>query len=180
MSPHDLFDWWIEKYGRTLDAFWPVADTDIGRMGIMMAMEGNYPENGRGLALNGAEIVYRASLPAPMTQNDIFEISTLIEQEVSIERYIDVPGPVLDVYRLWRPTPLYRARRLETALKTPARIYYKYEGVSAAGSHKPNTAVAQAYYNKQEGVARLTTETGAGQWGSALACTHSPLSRSRG
>ena len=93
----------------------------------------------------------------------------LIEQEVSIERYIDVPGPVLDVYRLWRPTPLYRARRLETALKTPARIYYKYEGVSAAGSHKPNTAVAQAYYNKQEGVARLTTETGAGQWGSALA-----------
>ena len=180
VSPHDLFDWWIEKYGRTLDAFWPVADTDIGRMGIMMAMEGNYPENGRGLALNGAEIVYRASLPAPMTQNDMFEISTLIEQEVSIERYIDVPGPVLDVYRLWRPTPLYRARRLETALKTPARIYYKYEGVSAAGSHKPNTAVAQAYYNKQEGVARLTTETGAGQWGSALACTHSPLSRSRG
>ena len=93
----------------------------------------------------------------------------LIEQEVSTQRYIDVPGPVLDVYRLWRPTPLYRARRLETALQTPARIYYKYEGVSAAGSHKPNTAVAQAYYNQQEGVARLTTETGAGQWGSALA-----------
>ena len=93
----------------------------------------------------------------------------LIEQEVSTERYIDVPGPVLDVYRQWRPTPLYRARRLEKALETPARIYYKYEGVSAAGSHKPNTAVAQAYYNQQEGVARLTTETGAGQWGSALA-----------
>ncbi len=73
----------------------------------------------------------------------------LIEQEVSTERYIDVPGPVLDVYRLWRPTPLYRARRLEKALETPARIYYKYEGVSAAGSHKPNTAVAQAYYNRK-------------------------------
>jgi tryptophan synthase beta chain len=93
----------------------------------------------------------------------------LIEQEVSTERYIDVPGPVLDVYRLWRPTPLFRARRLEKALETPARIYYKYEGVSAAGSHKPNTAVAQAYYNKEAGVRRLTTETGAGQWGSALA-----------
>ena len=73
------------------------------------------------------------------------------------------------VYRQWRPTPLYRARRLEKALETPARIYYKYEGVSPTGSHKPNTAVAQAYYNKQEGVTRLTTETGAGQWGSALA-----------
>jgi beta-ureidopropionase len=75
VSPHDLFDWWVEKYGRTLDAFWPVADTAIGRLGIMMAMEGNYPENGRGLAMNGAEVVYRASLPAPMAQNDIFEIS---------------------------------------------------------------------------------------------------------
>jgi predicted amidohydrolase len=75
VSPHDLFDWWIEKYGRTLDAFWPVADTAIGRLGIMMAMEGNYPENGRGLAMNGAEVVYRASLPVPMTQNDVFEIS---------------------------------------------------------------------------------------------------------
>jgi tryptophan synthase beta chain len=93
----------------------------------------------------------------------------LIEQEISRERYIDVPGPVLDVYRLWRPTPLYRARRLEKALDTPARIYYKYEGVSPSGSHKPNTAVAQAYYNQREGVTRLTTETGAGQWGSALA-----------
>ncbi|NKY18793.1 nitrilase-related carbon-nitrogen hydrolase [Tsukamurella spumae] len=75
VSPHDLFDWWIEKYGRTLDAFWPVADTAIGRLGVMMAMEGNFPENGRGLALNGAEVVYRASLPAPFTENDVFEIS---------------------------------------------------------------------------------------------------------
>jgi tryptophan synthase beta chain len=93
----------------------------------------------------------------------------LIKQEVSQERWIEIPEAVRDVLRLWRPTPLYRARRLERALGTPARIYYKYEGVSPAGSHKPNTAVAQAYYNKQEGVARLTTETGAGQWGSALA-----------
>ena len=92
----------------------------------------------------------------------------LIEQEVSTARYLDVPGEVIDVYRLWRPTPLHRARRLEKALGTPARIYYKYEGVSPAGSHKPNTAVAQAFYNKKEGVKRLTTETGAGQWGSAL------------
>lgn len=94
---------------------------------------------------------------------------SLIEQEVSAERFIDIPGAVLDVYRLWRPSPLYRAHRLERALDTPARIYYKYEGVSPAGSHKPNTAVAQAYYNAQAGVRRLTTETGAGQWGSALA-----------
>ncbi|MFP4055707.1 MAG: TrpB-like pyridoxal phosphate-dependent enzyme [Candidatus Brocadiia bacterium] len=92
----------------------------------------------------------------------------LIEQEASQERWIDIPGEVLDVLRLWRPTPLHRARRLETALQTPARIYYKNESVSPPGSHKPNTAVAQAYYNKQEGVRRLTTETGAGQWGSAL------------
>ncbi|HID95667.1 MAG TPA: TrpB-like pyridoxal phosphate-dependent enzyme [Candidatus Latescibacteria bacterium] len=93
----------------------------------------------------------------------------LIKQEVSTERYIDIPEEVQDVYKLWRPTPLYRARRWEKALDTPARIYYKWEGVSPPGSHKPNTAVAQAYYNKQEGVKRLTTETGAGQWGSALA-----------
>lgn len=93
----------------------------------------------------------------------------LILQEVSTEREIPIPEPVRDVYRLWRPTPLYRARRLERELDTPARIYYKYEGVSPAGSHKPNTAVAQAFYNKQAGVRRLTTETGAGQWGSALA-----------
>ena len=93
----------------------------------------------------------------------------LIAQEVTTERYVDIPEEVRDVYRLWRPSPLYRARRLEKALGTPARIYYKYEGVSPVGSHKPNTAVPQAFYNAQEGVSRLTTETGAGQWGSALA-----------
>lgn len=92
----------------------------------------------------------------------------LIEQEVSTQRYIDIPGEVIDVLRSWRPSPLIRARALEKALDTPAHIYYKYEGVSPAGSHKPNTAVAQAYYNKKEGTRRLTTETGAGQWGSAL------------
>jgi tryptophan synthase beta chain len=93
----------------------------------------------------------------------------LIKQEVSRERWIEIPEEVRDVYRLWRPSPLYRARRLEKALGTPARIYYKYEGVSPAGSHKPNTAVAQAYYNKREKITRLATETGAGQWGSAIA-----------
>lgn len=93
----------------------------------------------------------------------------LIAQEVSGERYIDIPEEVQEVYRLWRPSPLYRARRLERALDTPARIYYKYEGVSPVGSHKPNTAVPQAFYNAAEGIAKLTTETGAGQWGSALA-----------
>ncbi len=94
---------------------------------------------------------------------------SLIQQEVSTDRFIDIPEPVRDIYRLWRPTPLIRARRLEKALDTPAHIYYKYEGVSPTGSHKPNTAVAQAFYNKAEGVKALTTETGAGQWGSALA-----------
>jgi tryptophan synthase beta chain len=93
----------------------------------------------------------------------------LILQEVSTERTIDIPEEVRSVYRQWRPTPLYRARRLEQALDTPAKIYYKYEGVSPSGSHKPNTAVAQAYYNKKAGVKRLITETGAGQWGSSLA-----------
>jgi tryptophan synthase beta chain len=93
----------------------------------------------------------------------------LILQEVTQERYVDIPGEVLDVYRLWRPSPLYRAHRLEKALGTPARIYYKYEGVSPAGSHKPNTAVPQAYYNAKDGIRKLTTETGAGQWGTALA-----------
>ena len=93
----------------------------------------------------------------------------LIRQEVTAEPYVDIPGEVIDVYKLWRPTPLFRARRLEKLLNTPARIYYKYEGVSPAGSHKPNTAVPQAYYNSVEGTKRLTTETGAGQWGSALA-----------
>ncbi len=93
---------------------------------------------------------------------------SLIEQEVSTERYIPIPQEVLEVYQLWRPSPLIRARRLEKALGTPARIYYKYEGVSPVGSHKANTAVPQAFYNKAAGVKRLTTETGAGQWGSAL------------
>ena len=92
----------------------------------------------------------------------------LIGQEMTAEPWIDVPGEVLDVLRLWRPTPLVRARRLEAALGTPARIYYKDESVSPAGSHKPNTAVPQAFYNKQDGITRLATETGAGQWGSAL------------
>ncbi|HEY2575248.1 MAG TPA: TrpB-like pyridoxal phosphate-dependent enzyme [Streptosporangiaceae bacterium] len=95
--------------------------------------------------------------------------AALIAQEVSGDSYIDIPVDVQDVYRLWRPTPLFRARRLERDLGTPARIYYKYEGGSPAGSHKPNTAVPQAYYNAAEGVRRITTETGAGQWGSALA-----------
>ncbi|HDQ00355.1 MAG TPA: TrpB-like pyridoxal phosphate-dependent enzyme [bacterium] len=92
----------------------------------------------------------------------------LIKQEVSADPWIEIPEPIVEIYRLWRPSPLYRAKRLEQALDTPAKIYYKYEGVSPAGSHKPNTAIAQAYYNKQAGVKRITTETGAGQWGSAL------------
>ena len=92
-----------------------------------------------------------------------------LRQEESNERWINIPEEIREVYRLWRPTPLYRAIALEKALKTPAKIYYKYEGVSPPGSHKPNTAVAQAYYNMKEGIERLTTETGAGQWGSALA-----------
>ena len=94
---------------------------------------------------------------------------SLIGQEVSTEQWIDIPGPVIDVYRLWRPAPLFRATRLERALDTPARIYFKYEGGSPAGSHKPNTAVPQAYYNKEAGIRRIATETGAGQWGSAMA-----------
>jgi tryptophan synthase beta chain len=94
---------------------------------------------------------------------------SLIMQEVSTEREVEIPQPVREVYKQWRPSPLYRARRLEKALQTPARIYYKYEGVSPAGSHKPNTAVPQAFYNKEAGVKKITTETGAGQWGSSLA-----------
>ncbi|HZF21883.1 MAG TPA: TrpB-like pyridoxal phosphate-dependent enzyme [Burkholderiales bacterium] len=93
----------------------------------------------------------------------------LIMQEVSAEREIEIPGPVREIYKQWRPSPLYRARRLEKVLGTPAKIYYKYEGVSPAGSHKPNTAVAQAFYNRESGVRKIATETGAGQWGSALA-----------
>ena len=108
---------------------------------------------------------------APVGPDDLAPLfpMALIAQEVSSESYLDIPEPVLDVYRIWRPTPLIRAHRLERALGTPARIYYKYEGVSPAGSHKPNTAVPQAFYNADQGVQRLTTETGAGQWGSALA-----------
>lgn len=106
----------------------------------------------------------------PLTPDDLSNLfpAALIEQEMSASRSIDIPGQVLDIYRQWRPTPLFRARRLEQVLGTPARIYYKYEGTSPVGSHKPNTAIPQAYYNKQEGTRRLTTETGAGQWGSAL------------
>ncbi len=107
----------------------------------------------------------------PATPDDfapLFPMS-LILQEVSSERWIEIPEPVREVYSLWRPTPLFRARRLEAALDTPAHIYYKYEGVSPVGSHKPNTAVAQAFFNKDAGIKAMTTETGAGQWGSALA-----------
>ncbi len=107
----------------------------------------------------------------PITLEDmvpLFPVS-LIEQEMSKEKWIKIPGEVLDIYRIWRPTPLIRARRLEKYLNTPAKIYYKYEGVSPTGSHKPNSAIAQAYYNKKEGVKKITTETGAGQWGSSLA-----------
>jgi tryptophan synthase beta chain len=110
----------------------------------------------------------------PVTPDDMLAIfpMPLIEQEVSTERWIEIPEEVREIYRLWRPSPMYRAHRLEKALGTPARIYYKYEGVSPAGSHKPNSAIPQAYYNKISGTKRIATETGAGQWGSsiALAC----------
>jgi tryptophan synthase beta chain len=107
----------------------------------------------------------------PQDMAPIFPMA-LIEQEMSSQRFIEIPEQLRDLYRQWRPSPLYRAKRLEKALGTPAHIYYKYEGVSPSGSHKSNTALAQAYYNKEEGVKRLATETGAGQWGSAvsLAC----------
>ncbi|MGM0557008.1 MAG: TrpB-like pyridoxal phosphate-dependent enzyme [Myxococcota bacterium] len=103
----------------------------------------------------------------PEDLSPLFPMS-LIEQEMTVEREVEIPGPVRDMYRMWRPTPLYRARNLEKHLDTPAKIFYKYEGVSPSGSHKPNTAVAQAWYNQQAGVKTITTETGAGQWGSAL------------
>jgi tryptophan synthase beta chain len=93
----------------------------------------------------------------------------LIKQEVSTEQYIDIPEEIQEIYKIWRPSPLYRATRLEKMLDTPAKIFFKYEGVSPSGSHKLNTSVPQVYYNKQEGVKRITTETGAGQWGTALA-----------
>ena len=96
----------------------------------------------------------------------------LIGQEVSQDRYIEIPEEVQNIYKLYRPSPLYRARNLEKVLDTPAKIFYKYEGVSPTGSHKPNTAIPQAYYNKLEGVKKLTTETGAGQWGSSLSLIH--------
>jgi tryptophan synthase beta chain len=107
----------------------------------------------------------------PITPDDLKAIFPmgLIRQEASTDRYITIPSEVREIYRIWRPSPLYRARRLEKALNTPAEIYYKWEGGSPSGSHKPNSAVAQAYYNKKEGIERLVTETGAGQWGSALA-----------
>ena len=107
----------------------------------------------------------------PITPQDLLPLFPmgLIEQEVSSERWIKIPDEVRDAYRVWRPSPLFRARRLEAALKTPAKIYYKYEGVSPAGSHKPNTAVPQAYYNKIFGTKRIATETGAGQWGTSMA-----------
>ncbi len=107
----------------------------------------------------------------PVTPDDLAPLfpMSLILQEVSTERYIEIPEPIRQVYLQWRPSPLFRARRLEKALDTPARIYYKYEGVSPVGSHKPNTAVAQVFYNKEAGVKKISTETGAGQWGSALA-----------
>jgi len=120
-----------------------------------------------------APVVHPGTLK-PVTPDDLLPLFPmgLIEQEVSTERWIDIPEPVREIYQLWRPSPLFRAHRLEKALGTPARIYYKYEGVSPAGSHKPNTAVAQAYYNKIAGTKRIASETGAGQWGSsiALAC----------
>lgn len=112
----------------------------------------------------------------PISPDDLAPLfpQELIKQEMSPQQYIDIPEEIRDIYRLWRPAPLYRAHRLEKVLGTPAKIYYKYEGVSPAGSHKPNTSIPQAYYNMKEGVERLTTETGAGQWGSALslACNY--------
>jgi tryptophan synthase beta chain len=115
-------------------------------------------------------LVLHPATGKPVTPDDLAPLfpMELIGQGVSTERWIEIPEEVQDVYRLWRPTPLFRAHRLEKALDTPAKIFYKYEGNSPPGSHKPNTAVAQAYYNKQEGIKRITTETGAGQWGSAL------------
>ena len=104
----------------------------------------------------------------PQDLSPIFPMA-LIEQEVSTQRWIDIPEEVRNIYGLWRPSPLYRAHRLEAAIGTPAKIYYKYEGVSPAGSHKPNTSIPQAFYNKQAGIRRIATETGAGQWGSSMA-----------
>src|SRR5438067_286682 len=117
-----------------------------------------------------APVIHPGTLK-PVTPADMLPLfpGALLEQEMSPERWIRIPDEVRDVYRLWRPTPLHCAHRLEAALKTPAHIYYKYEGVSPAGSHKPNTAVPQAFYNQQAGTKRIATETGAGQWGSSMA-----------
>ncbi|MGM0652444.1 MAG: TrpB-like pyridoxal phosphate-dependent enzyme [Bacillota bacterium] len=125
---------------------------------------------------NSAQPPLNPATKQPAGPDDLSAIfpMPLIEQEVSTERFIDIPEEVLEIYTSWRPSPLFRAYNLEKALGTPAKIYYKHEGVSPAGSHKPNTAIAQAYYNKQAGIKRLSTETGAGQWGSslALACSY--------
>jgi tryptophan synthase beta chain len=117
-----------------------------------------------------APVIHPGTLK-PVTPQDLLPLfpMALLEQEMSSERWIPIPDEVREIYKLWRPSPLYRARRLEQALGTPAHIYYKYEGVSPAGSHKPNTAVPQAYYNKLAGTKRIATETGAGQWGSSMA-----------
>src|SRR5229473_2337357 len=117
------------------------------------------------------EPVLHPGTKQPVTPDDLAPLfpMALIMQEVSAEPYIEIPDPIRQIYKLWRPSPLFRARRLEKALDTPARIYYKYEGVSPVGSHKINTSTAQVFYNKQEGVKKISTETGAGQWGSALA-----------
>jgi tryptophan synthase beta chain len=127
------------------------------------------------MPVNPAETAWNAVLhpgtKQPVTPDFLAVLFPMkfIMEAVSTERWIEIPAPVREIYRLWRPSPLFRARRLEKALDTPAHIYYKYEGVSPVGSHKPNTAVAQAFYAKEEGIAGFTTETGAGQWGSALA-----------
>ncbi len=120
---------------------------------------------------NGLEPMLHPGTGKPVGPDDLAPLfpMALIGQEVSQEQYIDIPDEVLEKYLLWRPTPMYRATNLEKLLDTPAKIYFKNEGVSPAGSHKPNTAIAQAYYNKEAGTKRICTETGAGQWGSALA-----------
>src|SRR5271157_1487081 len=175
----------LERGGRFLfcaGGRWPErsrGDSPAARMLRMETIQYNLPQNR--IPLAWYNIV--ADLPKPMAPvlhpgtlkpigpDDLATLfpMSLIMQEVSTEREIEIPPEVRQVYAQWRPSPLFRARRLEKALDTPARIYYKYEGVSPAGSHKPNTAVAQAYYNKVEGTKHLSTETGAGQWGSALA-----------
>ncbi len=131
---------------------WYNINADLGRLGAPMPPV-LHPGTGKPIGAEDLSVIF------PMG---------LIQQEVSSERYIEIPEEVRDIYLQWRPTPLYRAHRWEKALGTPARIYYKYEGVSPSGSHKTNTAIAQAYYNMREGTKRITTETGAGQWGSAL------------